>query len=67
MFGPALLISPVTEPGVTEWPTYLPQSPEGWTDRYTGRHYDGGQTVTTQIDKGRIPVFIRKGYEKGYF
>ena len=67
MFGPALLISPVTEPGVTEWPTYLPQSPEGWTDRYTGRHYDGGQTVTTQIDKGRIPVFIRKGHEKGFF
>jgi alpha-D-xyloside xylohydrolase len=67
MFGPALLISPVTEPGVTEWPTYLPQSPEGWTDRYTGRHYDGGQTVTTQIDKGRIPVFIRKGHEKDFF
>ena len=27
MFGPSLLISPVTEPGVTEWRTYLPKSP----------------------------------------
>ena len=37
MFGPKLLVSPVTEP--------------------TGQYYQGGQTVTTQIDKSFIPVF----------
>jgi len=67
MFGPALLVSPVTEPSATEWPTYLPKSAEGWTDRHTGQHYDGGQTVRTKIDKGRIPVFIRNGHENGFF
>ena len=59
MFGPALLISPVTEPGVTTWQTYLPKSKGGWRDFRTGRYYDGGQTVTTTVDKSTIPVFFR--------
>ena len=59
MFGPELLVSPVTEPGVTTWKTYLPRQQGGWTDIRTGRHYDGGQYVTTAIDKARIPVFKR--------
>ena len=59
MFGPELLISPVTEPGVTEWKTYLPKQKGGWTDIRTGKHYDGGQYVTTNVDKTFIPVFRR--------
>ena len=62
MFGPALLISPVTEPGVTSWQTYLPKNEGGWTDYRTGKHYDGGQYVTTPVTKAYIPVFIRAGY-----
>ena len=60
MFGPELLISPVTEPGVTEWKTYLPKNKGGWRDYRTGLHYDGGQTITTPIDKAHIPVFVRE-------
>ena len=63
MFGPALLVNPVTEPGVTTWRTYLPKSKDGWTDYRTGRHYDGGQYVTTPVTKAYIPVFIRTGYD----
>ena len=63
MFGPALLISPVTEPGVSQWKTYLPPSADGWLDYRTGQHYQGGQTVTTAVDLGHIPVFVRKGHE----
>jgi alpha-D-xyloside xylohydrolase len=59
MFGPSLLVSPVTEPHVTQWQTYLPKNKEGWTDFRTGKHYEGGQTVTT--DAHRIPVFVREG------
>ncbi|WP_073205937.1 TIM-barrel domain-containing protein [Xylanibacter ruminicola] len=62
MFGPALLISPVTEPGASSWRTYLPQNSGGWTDYHTGKHYDGGQYVTTPVTKAYIPVFIRAGY-----
>ena len=61
MFGPALLISPVTEPDVKTWKTYLPKTQGGWYDYYTGQHYDGGQTVTTTVTKARIPVFVRAG------
>ena len=61
MFGPSLLISPVTEPGVKEWKTYLPKNKEGWNDYRTCRHYAGGQTVITPVDKAHIPVFVRGG------
>lgn len=59
MFGPSMLISPVTEPGVTQWKTYLPRNKGGWRDYHTGQHYEGGQTVTTPVNKSYIPVFIR--------
>ncbi len=61
MFGSALLISPVTEPGVTEWRTYLPMNAAGWYDYRTGKHYSGGKYVTTPVDKTFIPVFARGG------
>ena len=61
MFGPALLVSPVTEPDVTTWQTYLPKTQGGWYDYHTGQHYDGGQTVTTAVTKAAIPVFVRAG------
>lgn len=57
MFGPRLLISPVTEPDVTEWKTYLPKTTGRWRDRKTGKYYSGGQTITTAVDKSFIPVF----------
>ena len=57
MFGPRLLVSPVTEPDATEWQTYLPRTQGRWRDRHTGLYYQGGQTVTTRIDHTFIPVF----------
>ena len=63
MFGPALLVSPVTEPGVTSWRTYLPRHEGGWYDYRTGQHYAGGQYVTTPVTRAHIPVFLRAGYK----
>ena len=53
MFGKALLISPITEPDVTEWETYLPENEGGWYDYYgiNDVHYDGGQTIKKRLDK----------------
>jgi alpha-D-xyloside xylohydrolase len=59
MFGPSLLVSPVTEPSMTTWKTYLPVNEGGWYDLRTNRHYDGGRSVET--DAARIPVFVRAG------
>ena len=64
MFGPSLLVSPITEPGVTEWKTYLPKNKGGWTEVHTAQHFEGGQTVTTKVFKEFIPVFVRVGYEE---
>ena len=62
MFGPALLVSPVTESGVSTWTTYLPKHEGGWYDYRTQQHYEGGQYVTTEVSKAHIPVFVRAGY-----
>ena len=59
MFGPELLVSPVTEPGIKEWKTYLPKQKGGWTEIHTNEHFDGGQYVTTKVSKAYIPVFKR--------
>ena len=64
MFGPSLLVSPITEPGVTEWKTYLPKSEGGWEEVHTSEHYEGGQTVTTKVHKEFIPVFARVSHKK---
>ena len=64
MFGKSLLISPVTEPDVTEWETYLPENKGGWFEydpNDFGKHYDGGQTVKTNIEYDIIPVFAKAG------
>jgi alpha-D-xyloside xylohydrolase len=61
MFGRSLLVSPVTEPDVTEWSTYLPKNEAGWYDFRTNRHYAGGKTVRSTVDETFIPVFVRGG------
>ena len=61
MFGPALLVSPVTEPGVNQWTTYLPAHKAGWYDYFTGSHHQGGQSVNTSVSLQHIPVFVRAG------
>lgn len=59
MFGPSLLVNPVLEAGAELWTTYLPAAEGGWTDFWTGEHYDGRQWIQTDVDLGTIPVFVR--------
>ena len=61
MFGRSLLVSPVTEPDVKQWTTYLPRTQAGWYDYYSNAHYDGAQSISTAVDRRRIPVFVRAG------
>ncbi len=62
MFGPDLLVAPVMEPGVTERSIYLPAGAT-WKDAYTGKTYEGGQTVTVPAPIDIIPVMMRDGKE----
>ena len=60
MFGPELLICPVTEPGIKEMRVYLPKSDKAWRDVHTGKTYStksAGQYVTVPVTLDYIPVF----------
>jgi alpha-D-xyloside xylohydrolase len=60
LFGPSLLISPVTESGVVTRRLYLPAS-KTWWDFWGGTPYGGGQIVDMPAAPDRIPVFVRAG------
>ena len=34
---------------------------QGWYDLYSGKFYEGGQTITSAADYERTPVFIKAG------
>ena len=60
MFGPALLVAPVTEQGVTSRPVYLPAGTD-WYDWWTGERHAGGQTIVAAAPIEHIPLFVRAG------
>jgi alpha-D-xyloside xylohydrolase len=59
MFGPALLVNPVTEPGATTRRMYLPRAT--WYDFWTGRRVDGGTMIEAAAPIDRMPLFVRAG------
>ena len=65
MFGPQLLVCPITEAKVTSRKVYLPVLPGGelWTDTATGKTYSGGQTVEVAAPLNQIPVFSRGKFD----
>jgi len=59
MFGPALLVAPITEPGATRREVYLPQAP-AWYDFWTGARIETN-TIEAPAPLNRIPVYVRAG------
>jgi alpha-D-xyloside xylohydrolase len=60
MFGPALLVAPVVEQGVTSRQVYLPAGTD-WYNYWTNERLHGGQTVTVEAPIDTIPLFVRAG------
>ena len=60
MFGPELLIAPVTEYGARSRSVYLPEG-NRWRDAWTGDWCVGGSTYVVDAPLERIPVFVREG------
>ncbi len=60
MFGPALLIAPVTEQGVTSRAVYLPAGTD-WYDFWTNKRLPGGQTIRAAAPIDTIPIYVRAG------
>ncbi len=60
MFGPALLVAPVTEQGATTREVYLPAGTD-WYNYWTNEKLHGGQTITAQAPIDTIPLFVKAG------
>src|SRR5437763_13520585 len=60
LFGPALLVAPVTEYKARSRSVYLPAGAT-WYDFYTGRVSRGGRTIIAAASFERIPLFVRAG------
>ena len=59
MFGPALLVNPVTEPEATKRHMYLPRG--AWRDFWTGKLLDGGVALDAPANLERMPIYVRAG------
>ncbi len=60
MFGPALLVAPVTDQGATERSIYLPAGCD-WYNFWTNERVHGGQRITARAPIDTIPIFVRAG------
>lgn len=60
MFGPALLINPVTEYKARVRQVYLPAGC-GWYDLRSGNYYKGVQTIQADAPYTDIPLFVKAG------
>lgn len=60
MFGPALLINPVTRYRARSRQVYLPKDAD-WYDLHTGEYFTGGRTLEADAPYGDIPIFVRAG------
>jgi alpha-glucosidase (family GH31 glycosyl hydrolase) len=59
LWGPSLLVAPVTAGGATHWPVYLPRGT--WYDFWTRARYDGEQWIEVPAPLERLPLLVRGG------
>ena len=59
LYGPSILVVPVTEPGATSRHLYLPDA--RWFDFWSGKSIAGGKSIDVPVTIERIPLFIRAG------
>ncbi|MGB0838982.1 MAG: glycoside hydrolase family 31 protein [Chitinophagales bacterium] len=57
--GDHILVSPITEEGITEKAVYLPEG--AWYDFWNNQIHQGGQEVTVRASLDGIPIFVQAG------
>lgn len=60
MFGPAILVAPVTDQGATSRSVYLPAGCD-WYNFWTNERIKGGRTIVAAAPIDTIPLFVRAG------
>jgi alpha-D-xyloside xylohydrolase len=60
LFGPDVLVAPVTEYGARSRRVYLPEG-STWLDPWTGTVHAGGTEIMLDAPLDRVPVLVRGG------
>jgi alpha-D-xyloside xylohydrolase len=59
LFGPSLLVNPVTKAHATQRSVYLPRG--AWYDFWTGERLEGGRRIEAPAPYERLPLYVRAG------
>jgi alpha-glucosidase/alpha-D-xyloside xylohydrolase len=59
LWGPDILVAPVTEKGATMRRVYLPRG--DWYDFWTGEKIAGGREIERPVDLETMPLYVRAG------
>ena len=59
LYGPSLLVCPVTDPKAEDMTVYLPAG--GWYDYETEACFEGGRYVKIPVSIDKIPLFVKAG------
>ena len=60
LFGPSLLVAPVTDAGAESREVYLPAG-ASWYDFWTGEMLPGGQNINRSAPLNVLPLYVRAG------
>jgi len=63
LFGPTLLIAPITKFNLRSRTVYLPRG-NTWTNAWTNETTQGGQSIEVQAPLDYIPVFVKESNSK---
>ena len=61
LFGPAIMVTPVTTAGATNCSVYLPAAGAPWYNFWTGENSPAGQRVEAAAPVETLPLFVKPG------
>ena len=61
LFGPAIMVTPVTTAGATTQSVYLPATVAPWYNFWTGATAPAGQSVVAAAPVETVPLFVKPG------
>jgi len=61
LFGPAIMVTPVTTAGATTQSVYLPAAGAPWYNFWTGATSPAGQSVEAAAPVETVPLFVKPG------
>ena len=61
LFGPALMVTPVTTAAATNQSVYLPAASAPWINFWTGETAAAGKSIDTAAPVQTLPIFVKPG------